>query len=100
METAKKDLSVALPVMIKALRNIKESELFDNADYILYRDVPINTIPSERERFAVMIERLRKASGENFGFTPDSSPEETENVIKAWEDWWQQNKINYEIDTP
>ena len=34
-----------------------------------------------------MINRLRIISGQNFGYDPDVSVEENEQVITAWVDW-------------
>ncbi|OQA01545.1 MAG: Tetratricopeptide repeat protein [Planctomycetes bacterium ADurb.Bin412] len=88
-EEAKKDLTIALPVMIQALRNPKIAKDFDYADDPLYRD------RNARQREMIenvcvmnMIHRLRQITSQKMGedLSPDSKvPEE---VIAAWENWY------------
>jgi len=39
----------------------------------------------------VAVEKLRKASGRNFGFDPKGTEAEREQAVKKWETWWEEN---------
>jgi len=88
-DMARKDLDVALPVMIEALRNIEGTTMFDYADDPLYRNLPKDKRPTAEQCLAMMINRLRIITGQNFGYDPDGSAEENEQAIAAWEDWFK-----------
>lgn len=88
-DMARKDLGVALPIMIEALRNIEGAAMFDYADDPLYRNLPEEQRPNAQQSLAMMINRLRVISGQNFGYDPDGSAEENEQAIAAWEDWFK-----------
>ncbi len=88
-DMARKDLGVALPVMIESLRNIEGTALFDYADDPLYRNLPKDKRPTAEQSLAMMINRLRIISGQNFGYNPDGIAEENEQAIAAWEDWFK-----------
>jgi hypothetical protein len=93
-QAAKGDFAKALPVMIDALRNIEGADMFD------YADDPLNrgSKTTDEESLALMIERLREVSGRNFGYRSDAGQAETERVIKAWENWWQANKTQFDVE--
>jgi hypothetical protein len=85
---AQEDLAVALPVMIKGLRNPEASRMFDDADDPMLRDRPDDQRPSEKESLVRMIERLKEAAGCDFGtLSTRSDPQAIEQVIQAWEAW-------------
>jgi len=88
-DMARKDLGVALPIMIEALRNIEGTALFDYADDPLYRNLPKDKRPTAEQSLAMMINRLRIITGQNFGYDPDVSAEENEQAIAGWEDWFK-----------
>ena len=84
-EAAREDIKKALPSMMRGLRHIEATSMFDNVDD------PRRTgnKGSEQQRFVKMINRLRMATGQNFGYDPESSPEKIEEAISAWEQWYQ-----------
>ena len=88
-DMAQRDFETALPVMIDALRNIKAATLFDYADDPLYKDLPEDKRPTADQSLAMMINRLRLITGQNFGYDPNASAEENERAIAAWEDWFK-----------
>jgi tetratricopeptide (TPR) repeat protein len=88
-DMAQRDFETALPVMIDALRNIKSATSFDYADDPLYKDLPEDKRPTAEQSLAMMINRLRLITGQNFGYDPNASAEENERAIAAWEDWFK-----------
>jgi tetratricopeptide (TPR) repeat protein len=88
-DMARQDLGVVLPIMMDALRNIEGASLFDYADDPLYRSLPENKRPTAEQSLAMMINRLRIISGQNFGYDPDGSTEKNEEAIAAWEEWFK-----------
>ena len=84
---ARQDLDVALPIMIDALRMTEGATLFDYADDSLYRGLSESERPSSQQSRAMMVNRLRIVSGQNFGYDPDASAEANEQAIAAWEQW-------------
>ena len=90
-DMARHDLGVALPPMIETLRNIEGSTMFDYADDPLYRSLPKEQRPNAQQSLAMMINRLRIITGQNFGYDPDGSAEENEQAIGAWEDWYKKS---------
>jgi tetratricopeptide (TPR) repeat protein len=88
-DMAQRDFETALPVMIDALRNIKSATLFDYADDPLYKDLPEDKRPTADQSLAMMINRLRLITGQNFGYDPSKTAAENEQAIAAWEDWFK-----------
>jgi tetratricopeptide (TPR) repeat protein len=98
-DMARHDLEIALPPMIEALRNIEGATMFDYADDPLYRSLPKEKRPTAEQSLAMMINRLRIISGQNFGYDPDGSTEGNEQAIVAWEDWFKNSgKIEFTAD--
>jgi len=98
-EMAQRDFDIALPVMIGALRNIKGAFMFDYADDPLFGDGPKEKWPTAPQSLTAMIERLRTATGHNFGYRPDATLEEKERAIAAWEEWHEQSgQIKFSSD--
>jgi len=98
-DMAGQDLSAALPLMIETLRNIEGAMMFDYADDPLYRSLPEEDRPTAQQSLAMMINRLRIVTGQNFGYGPDGSAEEKERAITAWEDWYKNSgKIEFTPD--
>ena len=95
-QKARADFGNALPTMIGVLRDIRGARMYDFADDPLIRNDPKRR-PSPEESFGRMIERLRAATGENFGYRPNAGPEERERVIAAWEAWWAKHKAEYGV---
>jgi len=105
-DNAKKDFAVALPSMIKGLRNPKASLVFDYADdpLLQYRLIIRDRFSheravAEREKTSVpkMIERLRIVTGQNFGYDPSGTSEQNEKAIAAWEKWWADHAEEYGV---
>ncbi|MHC4113515.1 MAG: tetratricopeptide repeat protein [Planctomycetota bacterium] len=88
-DMAREDLVLALPVMIEALRNIEGAAMFDYADDPMYRNLPKDKRPTAEQSLAMMINRLRIITGQNFGYDPYGSAEENEQAIAAWEKWFK-----------
>jgi tetratricopeptide (TPR) repeat protein len=84
---AQQDLDAALPIMINALRRTEGATLFDYADDPLYRGLPENERPTAQQSLAMMINRLRTATGQNFGYDPTATDQQNEAAISAWEQW-------------
>jgi len=89
IDMARKDFNVALPVMIDVLHNIEGATMFDYADDPLYRGLPKDERPTAQQSLAMMINRLKAITGQNFGYDPDAGAEENEQAISAWEQWYQ-----------
>jgi len=91
-EAAEEDIGKALPQMILALRNIKAAALFVLADDPLIRADGMregcHEAPTKEQVLAMMINRLRIVTGQNFGYDPEAGPEENGRAITAWEDWF------------
>ena len=83
---AKEDLDKALPWMILALRYPEATTMFEMADQPFGGK---SYQATNKEAQARMINRLRSATGHNFGHKPNSSAEENEQAISAWEDWFE-----------
>ena len=63
-------------------------------------DRPFGTKPfqtPDSEVVARMIDRLRTATGQDFGFDPNGTAEQNEAAIAAWENWWQENAADYGV---
>jgi hypothetical protein len=92
-DMAKLDVEKALPTMIQSLRNVKATWSFDLADDPLRRADGMREgcreAPTEEQSLAMMINRLRSVTGQNFGYDPYGSVEENEQAIKGWEDWFE-----------
>jgi len=92
--TANEDLTKVLPTMVLALRRIETATLFDLADAPLrcadgFLDEDCHEGPSKEQSLAMMINRLRTITGQNFGYHPDASAEENEQAIAYWEEWYE-----------
>lgn len=98
-EEGRKDLGKALPTMIGALRNIEGATMFDYADDPLYRDHG-DRRPSPEQSLTRMIERLRQVTGQNFGYDPVATPEQKQQAISAWENWWKEHAADYGVSEP
>jgi tetratricopeptide (TPR) repeat protein len=92
-DMAKLDFEKALPKMIQALRSIKAASSFDLADDPLILADGMregcHEGPTAEQSLAMMINRLRLITGQNFGYDPNASAEENERAIAAWEDWFK-----------
>ena len=86
-DAAEKDLEKALPWMIRALGEPMGAAMFEYADDPRLREGRYQ--PTEQQILARMINRLRVITGQNFGYDPDAGAEENEQVIAAWEEWFQ-----------
>ena len=90
----KADLAVALPVMIKSLRHTDGATSFDYADNpTAVREALAKLTPEQRREN--MILRLRRATGQDFGYKAGKEPGQIEVVIGKWEAWWKQNASGY-----
>ena len=86
-DAAKEDLEKVLPWMIQALHQPSVAAMFEYADDPRLREG--RPRPTEQQILARMVNRLRIATGQNFGYDPDASAEENEQAIAAWEDWYE-----------
>jgi tetratricopeptide (TPR) repeat protein len=86
-DEAEQDLEEALPWMIRALREPTSAAMFEYADDPRLREGRYR--PTEEQILARMINRLRVATGQNFGYDLHASAEENEQAIAAWEDWFE-----------
>ncbi len=92
-DMAKLDMEKVLPKMIVALRSIKAARSFDLADDPLIRADGMregcHEGPTKEQSLAMMIDRLRIITSQNFGYDPYVSAEENEQAIAAWEEWYE-----------
>lgn len=99
-DAAMRDFGIAMEAMIDSLRHVESMKgaLFDYAEDPLYR-YDSQRRPSPQQRFENMINRLREVTGQDFGYEPSvNTPEEIEQVISAWEDWWSEHAVDYGVD--
>jgi hypothetical protein len=91
-DMARLDFEKALPKMILALREVQAASSFDLADDPLIRADGMregcHEAPTKEQSLAMMINRLRTITGQNFGYDPVADAEVNEQVIAAWEDWF------------
>jgi hypothetical protein len=92
-EMARQDFQVALPVMIDALRHIEAGQLFDFADDPLRCGGGLlegcHESPGKEQSLAMMINRLRITTGQDFGYDPEATAQENEQAIVEWEQWFK-----------
>jgi len=92
-DMAKLDFEKVLPKMIQALRSTKAAGSFDLADDPLILADGMregcHEGPTAEESLAMMINRLRIVTGQNFGYDPYATAEENEQAIAAWEEWFE-----------
>jgi len=91
-DMAKLDMEKVLPKMIQALRNTRAAWSFDLADDPLrradgFRSEECHEAPTKEQSLAMMINRLRLITGQNFGYDPHATDEDNEVAIAAWEAW-------------
>jgi tetratricopeptide (TPR) repeat protein len=95
-EAAQADLALALPAMIQTLRIPSTGALFEYADNPRVRS---GYRPSEREMLIHMVNRLRVATGQNFGYDPLATAEDNETAVTAWEQWFETDgRVNVTFD--
>ncbi|MHC4556259.1 MAG: tetratricopeptide repeat protein [Planctomycetota bacterium] len=96
-DMARLDFEKALPKMILALREVQAASSFDLADDPLIRADGMregcHEGPSKEQSLAMMINRLRIITGQNFGYDPVAGAEVNEQVIAAWEDWFNNSGL-------
>jgi len=92
-DQAKIDFAVALPVMIDALRDPDGLKMFHYADDLSKsrKQLP-DTIYAYR-----IIEKLRRITGQEFGYEAQHGPEGNPKAMKAWENWWAENAKSYSV---
>jgi hypothetical protein len=92
-DMARLDMQKALPRMIEGLRSAKAAALFDLADDPLIiadgMQEGCHPGPSQEQSVALMVNRLRLITGQNFGYDPSGTEEEKEQAIAAWEEWFK-----------
>lgn len=92
-DMARIDFNVALPTMIDSLRHIDAGQ-FDFADDPMrcgggFLNDECHKKPRKGQSIAMMINRIRIVTGQNFGYDPLASAEENEQAIAAWEEWYE-----------
>ena len=94
-DMARLEMEKVLPKMILALRNTKAASSFDLADDPLIcadgMREGCHKAPTKEQILAMMINRLRIITGQNFGYNPDVSAEENRQAIAAWEEWYEKS---------
>jgi tetratricopeptide (TPR) repeat protein len=85
---AKRDLALALPLMVDALYHLEGAQMFDYADDPSYGRHPMPTPEESRTR---MYDRLRLATGQ--APTEAAVSDEQRNVF--WENWWKEHAAEY-----
>ena len=100
---AKEDISKALPTMILALRHVEASVLFDLADDPLRcadgLSEGCHEGPNKEQSIAMMVNRLRIISGQNFNYDPNGTVEQKEQTITACEEWYKNSgQIKVPVD--
>ncbi|MHC4618839.1 MAG: tetratricopeptide repeat protein, partial [Planctomycetota bacterium] len=92
-EMARQDFQVAVPVMIDALRHIEAGRLFDFADDPLRCGGGLlegcRESPGKEQSLAMMINRLRITTGQDFGYDAKAPAEQNEQAIAGWEQWFK-----------
>lgn len=88
-DAAKEDLDKALPWMILALRYPEANTMFELADQP-FGGKPYQLINEEAK--SRMINRLRLATGQDFGYKADAGVEKNEQAISAWEKWFENSQ--------
>lgn len=99
-DMAKLDVKKALPKMVLALRKTDVASSFDLADDPLILADGMregcHDGPTPEQSIALMINRLRSITGQDFGYDPSASQEENEAAIVAWERWLEDDgQINF-----
>jgi len=98
------DLEKVLPKMIESLRNQEAAGSFDLADDPLIAADGMREgchgAPSPEQSVALMINRLRLVTGQNFGYDPGATAAENDPAIAAWEAWFNdpQRQIHFTPD--
>jgi len=96
-DAAADDLGKALPGMIQSLREPSGAYLFEYADDPRLRDG--GRQPSEQVVLIRMINRLRIVTGQNFAYDPNSSAEDRDRAVAAWEHWFEHGgRANFRPD--
>jgi hypothetical protein len=97
LEQAQADWRVCLPMMIRALRIPSAGYMFEYADSPLVSSGKYK--PSDEEIVVEMTHRLRRITGQDFGYDPAGTPEQKEAAIAAWEQWFSNGgQIRYTPD--
>jgi hypothetical protein len=90
-DMARLDLEKTLPKMIQSLRNSDAAKSFDLADDPLIAADGMregcHDGPNAEQSIALMINRLRRVTGQNFGYDSTAAAEDNEAAIAAWEAW-------------
>jgi tetratricopeptide (TPR) repeat protein len=90
-DMAQIDFEKALPKMIESLRNLEAAWSFDLADDPLRRADGMregcHEAPTPEQSVAMMINRLRIFTGQNFGYDAGAGEQDKEQAIAAWEQW-------------
>ena len=85
-QAAAEDLTLCLPGMIRTLRIPSAGMMFEYAENPMIRYGEYK--PTEQEMVVRMVNRLRIATGQNFGFDAMASAGANEAAIAAWEAWF------------
>lgn len=86
LEQAQADWWACLPMMIRALRIPSAGYMFEYADSPLVSCGKYQ--PTDEEIVVEMTHRLRRITGQDFGYDPRGTPEQKEAAIAAWEQWF------------
>jgi len=95
---AQRDFGIALPVMIEALRNIRQTAMFEYADDPMYRSMSEDERPNPQQRRWSMIKRLREATGQDFGYDRDATEKAKNRIIDQWKQWWEKEGKYRKLD--
>jgi len=98
-DKAKADFEACLPAMIRTLRTPSGGVMFEYADSPLFRSGQYE--PGEAEIVTKMINRLRRITGQNFGYDPSHTREQNEAALAAWARWFKTDgRIRFTPEAP
>ncbi len=90
-EQAQADFDLVLPMMIDALTKPRAAYMFEFADDPLFRNLSRDQRDAKVDLIGTsnMIQRLRKITGQDFGYDSPGNPEENAKAIRAWKNWFK-----------
>ncbi len=99
LDQANADFEACLPAMIRALRTPSGGVLFEYADNPL---LPRGRyLPGEVEIVTKMVNRLRRITGQNFGYDPNHTKEQNEAALAAWDRWFRTDgRVRFTPEAP
>jgi tetratricopeptide (TPR) repeat protein len=98
-DKAKADFEACLPAMIRTLRTPSGGVMFEYADSPLFRTGQYE--PGDGEIVTKMINRLRRITGQNFGYDPNHTKEQNDAALAAWGRWFKTDgRVQFTPEAP